>query len=81
MRIHDRNAHATLDHRRAADLADGGLDLLVALNGEDGLRIAREGRPDLILLDVQMPSIDGLSLCRWLKAQFSAAQRQSFGGD
>lgn len=57
-----------------AYLADSGLDLLVALNGEDGLRIAREGRPDLILLDVQMPSIDGFSVCRQLKAQSSTAQ-------
>ncbi|KAA6186702.1 response regulator [Thiohalocapsa marina] len=57
-----------------AYLADSGLDLLVALNGEDGLRIAREGRPDLILLDVHMPSIDGFSLCRQLKAQSDTAQ-------
>ena len=45
-----------------------GIDLLVALNGEDGLRIAGEGQPDLILLDVQMPLLDGFSVCRRLKA-------------
>lgn len=57
-----------------AYLGDSGFDLLVALNGEDGLRIARDGRPDLILLDVQMPSIDGFSVCRQLKAQSCTAQ-------
>ncbi|NCA68917.1 MAG: response regulator [Sphingobacteriia bacterium] len=51
-----------------AYLGKSGIDLLVALNGEDGLRIARVGQPDLILLDVQMPSMDGLSVCRLLKA-------------
>ena len=51
-----------------AYLEDSDIDLLVALNGEDGLRIASEGQPDLILLDVQMPLMDGFSVCRRLKA-------------
>jgi YesN/AraC family two-component response regulator len=52
-----------------AYLGDREIDLLVALNGEDGLRIAAEGQPDLILLDVQMPGIDGFAVCRRLKSQ------------
>lgn len=50
-----------------AYLGDRDIDLMVALNGEDGLRIAGEGRPDLILLDVQMPVMDGFTVCRRLK--------------
>ena len=41
---------------------------MVALNGVDGLRKAREGRPDVILLDVSMPGLDGYTVCRELKA-------------
>jgi DNA-binding response OmpR family regulator len=43
------------------------IDVMVALNGVDGLRKAREGQPDVILLDVCMPHIDGYAVCRQLK--------------
>ena len=42
--------------------------LLVAKNGETALAIARKARPDLILLDIMMPGIDGFEVCRRLKA-------------
>ncbi len=35
--------------------------------GEDGLREAREGKPDLILLDLMLPRLSGLDVCRALK--------------
>src|SRR6188508_2678953 len=38
-----------------------------ASSGAEGLRLARENRPDLVLLDVVMPDIDGFAVCRWLK--------------
>ena len=38
-----------------------------ANNGEDGLRLAREVVPDIILLDIVMPGMDGLAVCRELK--------------
>jgi len=44
------------------------IDAMVALNGLDGLRKAREGQPDVILLDVAMPGMDGYAVCRALKA-------------
>ena len=42
--------------------------LAVALNGDDAIRFAQEKKPDLILLDIVMPGIDGLEVCRLLKA-------------
>lgn len=44
-----------------------GYEILVAQNGEDALRIAARARPHLILMDVMMPGLDGLSTCRRLK--------------
>ncbi len=41
--------------------------VLVAENGEDALENAKEEHPDLILLDVMMPGIDGFETCRQLK--------------
>jgi DNA-binding response OmpR family regulator len=49
------------------------IEAMVALNGIDGLRKAREGRPDAILLDVAMPGMDGYSVCRELKADPSTS--------
>lgn len=51
-----------------AYLRDRGVDLLVAQNGADASRIAVDGRPDLILLDVMMPGNDGFTICERLKA-------------
>ena len=43
-------------------------ELLTARDGQTGLERARLAKPDLILLDVQMPGIDGYETCRRLKA-------------
>ncbi|MDD3375065.1 MAG: response regulator [Candidatus Omnitrophica bacterium] len=48
-----------------------GYDLLLAENGSQGLAQARSRKPDLILLDVVMPEIDGREVCRQLKADES----------
>jgi phosphoserine phosphatase RsbU/P len=45
-----------------------GCKLLVAKNGEAALTIAQKASPDLILLDIMMPGIDGFEVCRRLKA-------------
>ena len=45
-----------------------GFRLLVARSGEEALRIARKAQPDLILLDIMMPGIDGYETCARLKS-------------
>ena len=49
-------------------LASWGYRVLLVDNGLDALRLAKEQRPDLILLDVMMPEMDGLEVCRRLHA-------------
>ncbi|MDP2329217.1 MAG: response regulator [Reyranella sp.] len=45
-----------------------GYEIVVAEDGEQALAVAREALPDLILLDIMMPKIDGLEVVRRLKA-------------
>ena len=52
-------------------LQDQGYRLLSAKSGEDALRIAQRALPDLILLDIMMPGIDGYETCARLKADES----------
>lgn len=44
-----------------------GYECIIAMDGEEGLRLAREGNPDLIILDVMMPKINGYKISRLLK--------------
>ena len=48
-------------------LEAGGFDVLEASDGERGLDLARTERPDLIVLDLMLPRIDGYKVCRALK--------------
>jgi adenylate cyclase len=48
-----------------------GYDILTATDGEAALALAREKQPDLILLDVMMPRLDGFEVCRRLRADTS----------
>jgi DNA-binding response OmpR family regulator len=45
-----------------------GYDVLAATGGEAGLALARSGHPDVIVLDVMMPGIDGFEVARRLRA-------------
>ncbi len=45
-----------------------GYKLLIAKSGEDALKIARKAKPQLVLLDIMMPGMDGYEVCRQLKA-------------
>lgn len=46
-----------------------GYQVLTAYNGVEALRVAREGYPDLIVLDLMLPDIDGLEICRTLRRE------------
>jgi CheY-like chemotaxis protein len=49
-------------------LGSSGYEILTARNGEDGVERAKERLPDLILMDVQMPAMDGITALGLLQA-------------
>ncbi len=55
-------------------LEGAGYDVLTAADGEEGLNMALEHRPDLIMLDVMMPRMDGYEVCREIRKDFKTAQ-------
>ncbi len=48
-------------------LENDGFEVIEASDGEQGLQLAREARPDLVLLDLMLPKLDGYKVCRALK--------------
>src|SRR4028119_2236013 len=53
-------------------LSDSDFTVLLATSGESALKKVEEANPDLVLLDVMMPGIDGFETCRRLKANQSS---------
>ncbi|MCH6550387.1 MAG: response regulator [Planctomycetes bacterium] len=47
-------------------LRNAGYEIITAVDGEEGVDLAREQRPDLIITDFQMPYLTGLELCQAL---------------
>lgn len=46
-----------------------GYEIFKAYNGEEGLTLFREKQPDLVLLDIMMPKIDGLQVCKEIRSE------------
>lgn len=57
----------TLLFTLAHNLRYEGYTVLTAARGDDGLKLAREQKPDLIVLDVMLPGVDGIQICRLLR--------------
>jgi DNA-binding response OmpR family regulator len=55
----------TLEYSLAAD----GYQVVTAADGQSGLEAARKDQPDLIVLDIMLPGIDGLEVCRILRQE------------
>jgi phosphate regulon transcriptional regulator PhoB len=53
----------------AYNLRQDGLEPILAADGDTGLRLARSAKPDLILLDLMLPGIGGLDICRTLRRE------------
>lgn len=53
------------------NLESSGFGTICAYDGQEGLRLAREQNPDLILLDIMLPYIDGFEVCKTLRAEGS----------
>jgi two-component system alkaline phosphatase synthesis response regulator PhoP len=49
------------------NLQEEGYKTVSALNGEKGIALAGKERPDLIILDIMLPIMDGFEVCRTLK--------------
>lgn len=45
-----------------------GYDVFVARNGQEALELLKEQNPDLIILDIMMPDVDGYEICRIIKS-------------
>ncbi len=50
-----------------ARLKNEGYDVVVAYDGQSGLAAARNESPDLIILDIMLPKLDGFQVCRMVK--------------
>ncbi|MEM1324589.1 MAG: response regulator transcription factor [Bacteroidota bacterium] len=44
-----------------------GYTTFIAANGEEGIKVAEEENPDLVVLDIMMPRMDGVEVCRYLR--------------
>lgn len=54
-------------------LTEFAFEVRIAMNGAQGVELARQWRPDLVLLDVRMPNIDGVEAAQYLREQLGVA--------
>ena len=69
--VDDERRTLLLMERTLRDLKDDheDVELLTASNGEEALEIIRADRPALVYLDLMMPHVDGLEVCRTVKGE------------
>jgi len=70
--IVDDEAHIRmLIEQTLEELEDEGVEFLTAENGQDALEIISEERPQLVFLDVMMPKMNGMEVCRRVKKELA----------
>src|SRR5713101_3055166 len=57
----------------AYNLEQAGYEVTTAADGASALEVARRERPDLVILDIMLPEMDGLEVCRLLRRENSTA--------
>jgi DNA-binding response OmpR family regulator len=57
----------------AYNLEQAGYEVMTAADGASALEVARRERPDLVILDIMLPEMDGLEVCRLLRRENSTA--------
>lgn len=62
---------STLSEMLQYNLQRQGYDVLLAGDGRKGMQLARDHKPDLIILDVMLPGADGFEVCRILRKELS----------
>ena len=56
-------------HLLQTSLSEEGYEVVAASNGEEAIELAKRENPQVILLDIEMPGIDGIETCKRLKAE------------
>jgi two-component system, cell cycle response regulator DivK len=69
--IEDNELNRDMLSRR---LSRRGYEVLLAVDGREGIRLAKEAMPDLILMDMNLPEVDGWEATRRIKADPSTRQ-------
>jgi len=67
--VDDEDHLRMLIEQTLEDLEDEGVELLTATNGQEALDLIIEEKPDLVFLDVMMPKMNGIEVCRKVKQE------------
>ncbi len=67
--VDDEDHLRMLIEQTLEELEDEGVELLTATNGEDALQLIMDEKPDLVFLDVMMPKMNGIEVCRKVKQE------------
>ena len=67
--VDDEDHLRMLIEQTLEDLEDEGVELITATNGEEALELIIEEKPNLVFLDVMMPKMNGIEVCRKVKQE------------
>lgn len=67
--VDDEDHLRMLIEQALEDLEDDGVELITASNGEEALQMIVEEKPNLVFLDVMMPKMNGIEVCRRVKQE------------